>query len=282
LAAMKLQRFCHVFLAKMSVHYERQSIQMFWDWLTPTLPRKAFEMLLPRTFYGAKRFIIQGNKNRMSIEEIKEKMIEQRDIELATMGIGMNDGESEAEEVVEAGESFFRKYDPDCVGAITRMDFKSALQDMWDSAGCPLLLTEANALVKRFDFHNDGWVDYNRFLRFARRHEKPCAVHGRLICADCISYGQCIRAGMVLCNKFCAQIASPNVCICSHYVTAHEMIPEPNLDEVYIDGVISKEQIDDIFRKEKKPDFEKVSASERSGKPSAADKGGFGGLPRPN
>jgi len=61
----------------------------------------------------------------------------------------------------------------------------------------------------------------------------------------------------VLCNQFQAQIASPNVCACGHYVTAHEMIPEPNLDEVYVDGVISKEQMDDIFRKEKKPDFEK-------------------------
>jgi len=255
-AALKLQRFCHVFLAKMAVHYERKSIQMFWDWLAPTLPRKAFEMMLPRTFYGVKRFTISGNRNTMSIEEIREKMNEQRDLELATVESLVRDEKSNEDEM-EAGEVFFRKYDPDAIGAISRIDFKSALQDMWDSAGCPLLFSEANSLVKRFDFHNDGWVDYHRFLRFARRHEKPCAIHGRLICADCISYGQCIRNGVVLCNKFCAQIASPNVCTCGHYVTAHEMIPEPNLDEVYVDGVISQEQMDDIFRKEKKPDFEK-------------------------
>jgi hypothetical protein len=173
--------------------------------------------------------------------------------------LALNPGASIANSASEEqpGEQFFRKYDPDACGQVSRMDFESALQDMWDSAGCPLLKSESGSLVKRFDHHNDGYVDYYRFLRFASRHEKPCAIHGRLICADCISFGQCVKHGMVLCSRFDPQLASPNVCKCGHYVSAHEMIPEPNLDEEYANGVLSKAQMDVIFKKEKKPDLEK-------------------------
>jgi len=161
----------------------------------------------------------------------------------------------------QSGEQFFRKYDPDACGQVSRMDFGKALQDMWDSAGCPLLKSESGALLKRFDHHNDGWIDYHRFLRFASRHEKPCAVHGRLICANCISYGQCVKHGMVVCSRFVPQLASPTVCTCGHYVSAHEMIPEPNLDEDYANGTLTKAQMDVIFKKEKKPDLEKPARS---------------------
>ncbi|GMI14663.1 hypothetical protein TrVE_jg1553 [Triparma verrucosa] len=258
-AALVMQRFALVFIARCRVYYERQSIQLFWDWLAPTLPKKAFDTLLPKTFYGTRTFTIKsGSLAGMSMTErsdhfktLEEEASLKEDLER----LALHPEESKDESV--PGESFFRKYDPDACGQVSRIDFSSALQDMWDNAGCPLLVSEQTALTNRFDHHNDGWIDYHRFLRFAERHQKPCAVHGRLICADCISYGQCVKHGFVICSKFHPQIASPNVCTCGAYITAHEMVPEPNLDEEYAHGVITKDQMDNIFKKEKRPDLEK-------------------------
>ena len=268
-AALQIQRLALMFIAKMVVYHERKSIQMFWDWLAPTLPKSAFDFLLPKTFYGSKVFNIKPSELRgmntaelsLRFAKLKEEALLQEDIQRLELdggiGAGSTTSAGSTSEYDLPGEQFFRKYDPDACTQVSRLDFAAALQDMWDSAGCPLLKSECSALINRFDHHNDGWIDYHRFLRFASRHEKPCAVHGRLVCAECISYGECIKNGMVVCSKFIPQIASPNVCTCGHYVTAHEMIPEPNLDEEYVNGVISKHQMDGIFRKEKRPDLEK-------------------------
>ncbi|GMI33703.1 hypothetical protein TeGR_g1735, partial [Tetraparma gracilis] len=259
-AAVVIQRRGHVYAAQMMALHERESIQKFWDWLAPTLPRDAFVDLLPRTYYGAHRFNVDPKiVMRMNMAEraqyFKELAAQVAYEQSLADSVASSDGGVATKMM--AGEQFFRKYDPDGIGQVSRMDFGFALGDMWETAGCPLLNKEVKALVARFDHHNDGWIDYFRFLRFAASHEKPCAVHGRLICADCISFGKCIRHGVVICKKFRPSVSSNNVCKCGAYISAHEMIPEPNNDEEYDTGYISKEQMDSIFKKEKKPDLEK-------------------------
>jgi hypothetical protein len=259
-AAVVIQRRGHMYAAIMMAKHQRDAVQKFWDWLAPTLPREAFINLLPRTFYGAQRYEVdQKEVFRMNMAERAmyfKELQAQAEFDANELARGSVGGESSIETTV-PGEQFFRKYDPDNIGQVSRMDFGNALADMWEAAGCPLLSQEVKGLISRFDHHNDGWIDYFRFLRFASRHEKPCAIHGRLICADCVSYGKCVRHGLVICKKFKSSSSSPNVCKCGAYISAHEMIPEPNDDEEYDTGYISKEQMDNIFKKEKKPDLEK-------------------------
>jgi len=72
-AAVVIQRFTLMFVAKMVVHHERHSIQMFWDWLAPTLPKDAFDILLPRTFYGSRMYQVNpGDMRGMTMAEKSE------------------------------------------------------------------------------------------------------------------------------------------------------------------------------------------------------------------
>ena len=75
-AALTIQRFALMFVAKMVVYHERKSIQMFWDWLAPTLPKHAFDTLLPRTFYGSKSYQINPSElRRMTMAEKSEYFV---------------------------------------------------------------------------------------------------------------------------------------------------------------------------------------------------------------
>ena len=62
---------------------------------------------------------------------------------------------------------------------------------MWERTGYAILPPELNIILKQFE-DDYGYVHYSEFLEFVKKRKQnggPCATHGRLVCAECITYG---------------------------------------------------------------------------------------------
>uniref|UniRef100_A0A7S1B343 C2H2-type domain-containing protein n=1 Tax=Corethron hystrix TaxID=216773 RepID=A0A7S1B343_9STRA len=109
---------------------------------------------------------------------------------------------------------------------------------MCNFIGFLLLKSGVLLLTQKFISTDDGFIDYGAFVNFASIQERPCAVHNRLICVECVEYVRCQEP-----HRFCESfqsVSGRNICICGAYRWMHQMVPRrynmphrPDLQKIF-------------------------------------------------
>ena len=242
------------------VEPERLKLHNAWNWLKPTLPRKAFEQFMPRSAYdvqgGGRPAIIPADKLGGKSDSSTIKLI--RYLTMCKDGV-------EGVEVVDKGsklkntdyslatadqlkkkkkelklakrrwpKKYFLRYDPEASGVISKRQFREALH----ACGHYLSPDQVTALTQRFDPSQVGWVNYENFLTYVLAQTSPCTRHRAWGCALCVTHKSCLKCN---CHKFKQEpsggyLGYSEVCECGHYKTMHLLEPLPRMDKEYKEG----------------------------------------------
>lgn len=196
---------------------------------------------------------------RERLEDFQNRLCESNDV-----AYGRWFSTSKLEEIrsIVSSVTPFRKLDPFEIGILRRHDFVRVLVEKWKEIGCTLHFEEQKLITRTFEPNQDGYVNYNKFVKFAKEQEKPCEIHSRIVCTKCKVRGNSDLPVKAVKSSYCKRFipisrSRPNLCLtCGAYIASHVLLPKPNHEQKYEAGKIPcSEVLQRILRKECSPDI---------------------------
>ena len=266
-----IQRMARGFVGRCRARHERDIVEEAWEWINPSQDRSVFDFFLIKTQYTAvKEESVFENlgSGASSMDAMVLAMAKKKEAEAAKKAEGPADDDSAVSAALHKKNRgwrfdwsqmrFFREYDPDEIGTMTKQYFILALRKFFRNNNSVLSQREIDSMVIEFDADKTGQIDYVTFMSFAAKQRFPCQKHRRFVCIDCVDFGICFRLGCH-CHEFTAKggRGAGLMCTCTHSKMSHEMQPAKNTDNDVLDAnQVSENQLD-VIMEGRVPDISK-------------------------